>query len=39
VGIDLTAEALTDSLEGIGEHSGVTKEWLGLILLAVYVLS
>jgi hypothetical protein len=33
--VDLTAEALTESLQGIGESGGVTKEWLGLILLAV----
>jgi Ca2+:H+ antiporter len=31
----LTAEALTDSLETIGQTGGVSKEWLGLILLAV----
>ncbi|KIY70881.1 calcium/proton exchanger [Cylindrobasidium torrendii FP15055 ss-10] len=31
----LTAEALTDSLEGIGESGAVSKEWLGLILLAI----
>ncbi|KAH7101355.1 Sodium/calcium exchanger protein-domain-containing protein, partial [Auriculariales sp. MPI-PUGE-AT-0066] len=31
----LTAEALTDSLEKIGESGSVTPEWLGLILLAV----
>ncbi|KAH8831388.1 Sodium/calcium exchanger protein-domain-containing protein [Flagelloscypha sp. PMI_526] len=31
----LTAEALTDSLEDIGNNGTVTKEWLGLILLAV----
>jgi Ca2+:H+ antiporter len=31
----LTAEALTDSLETIGESGTVTPEWLGLILLAV----
>lgn len=33
--LDLTAEALTDSLEGIGESGTVSKEWLGLILLAM----
>ncbi|KZV79543.1 calcium/proton exchanger [Exidia glandulosa HHB12029] len=31
----LTAEALTDSLETIGDSGSVTPEWLGLILLAV----
>lgn len=37
VGTDLTAEALTDSLEAIGESGSVSKEWLGLVLLAVCV--
>jgi Ca2+:H+ antiporter len=32
---DLTADALTESLEKIGDSGTVTKEWLGLILLAV----
>ncbi|KAG7444949.1 calcium/proton exchanger [Guyanagaster necrorhizus] len=31
----LTAEALTDSLEGIGQNGSVSTEWLGLILLAI----
>ncbi|KAK0446746.1 Sodium/calcium exchanger protein-domain-containing protein [Armillaria borealis] len=31
----LTAEALTDSLEGIGQTGSVSTEWLGLILLAI----
>ncbi|KAK0488957.1 Sodium/calcium exchanger protein-domain-containing protein [Armillaria novae-zelandiae] len=31
----LTAEALTDSLEGIGRTGSVSTEWLGLILLAI----
>ncbi|KIY73087.1 calcium/proton exchanger [Cylindrobasidium torrendii FP15055 ss-10] len=31
----LTAEALTDSLEGIGQTGAVSTEWLGLILLAI----
>lgn len=31
----LTAEALTDSLQEIGNSGAVTPEWLGLILLAV----
>ncbi|KAK0467051.1 Sodium/calcium exchanger protein-domain-containing protein [Desarmillaria tabescens] len=31
----LTAEALTDSLEGIGQSGSVSTEWLGLILLAI----
>lgn len=31
----LTAEALTDALEDIGNNGTVSKEWLGLILLAV----
>ncbi len=33
----LTAEALTDSLEGIGQTGSVSTEWLGLILLAMWV--
>lgn len=32
---DLTAEALTASLQGIGETGAVSTEWLGLILLAI----
>ncbi|KAK0188957.1 Sodium/calcium exchanger protein-domain-containing protein [Armillaria mellea] len=32
----LTAEALTDSLEGIGQTGSVSTEWLGLILLAMW---
>ncbi|KAI5829927.1 hypothetical protein K523DRAFT_273327 [Schizophyllum commune Tattone D] len=31
----VTAEALTDSLEGIGRSGSVSTEWLGLILLAI----
>ncbi|KAL1668431.1 Sodium/calcium exchanger protein-domain-containing protein [Schizophyllum commune] len=31
----VTAEALTDSLEGIGQSGSVSTEWLGLILLAI----
>lgn len=31
----ITAEALTDSLEGIGQSGSVSTEWLGLILLAI----
>ncbi|KAF9028165.1 calcium/proton exchanger [Hymenopellis radicata] len=31
----VTAEALTDSLEGIGQTGAVSTEWLGLILLAI----
>lgn len=31
----LTAEALTDSLESVGDSGGVSKEWLGLIVLAI----
>lgn len=31
----LTAEALTDSLEAVGDQGGVSKEWLGLIVLAI----
>lgn len=32
---DLTADALTTSLEGIGETGSVSTEWLGLVLLAM----
>lgn len=31
----LTAEALTESLQGVGEAGGVSTEWLGLIVLAI----